>query len=128
VKPHDTNIETTISDILRWGVRGSLFLMVAGSILCFATGGHYADRPGNLAALIDGRHPIEGTARWFSETLASDPGTVLIALGLALLVATPPLRVAASVVGYAIERDNTYALISAAVLAFVIMGLCLGGS
>jgi len=126
VKQHDPNIEKTISEILRWGVRTSLFLMVTGSILCFATGGRYADKPGNLAALIDGQHPIEGTTHWLADTLAHDPGTVLIALGLALLVATPPMRVAASIVSYAIERDKAYALISTAVLAFVILGLYLG--
>ncbi len=44
-------------------------------------------------------------------------------LGLLVLVATPVLRVTASVFGYLLEGDRTYALITACVLAILLLSL-----
>lgn len=49
-----------------------------------------------------------------------------IALGLLLLIATPVLRVAASVVAFAIERDRLYVVITLVVLAILITSFLLG--
>ena len=49
-----------------------------------------------------------------------------MALGLLLLIATPILRVAVSLVGFALERDRTYAVISAGVLIVLLISFLLG--
>lgn len=47
--------------------------------------------------------------------------------GLLLLIATPVIRVAASVVAYAFERDRLYVAITAAVLLLLFASFALGG-
>ena len=43
--------------------------------------------------------------------------------GLLVLLATPVMRVAAALIGFAIERDPIYVAVSAAVLAVLVMSL-----
>lgn len=50
----------------------------------------------------------------------------IIELGLTLLILTPILRVALSAVFFTLHRDRRYALISATVLALLILGFVLG--
>jgi uncharacterized membrane protein len=58
--------------------------------------------------------------------LAAGRGRAIVALGLVILIATPILRVAISLVGFAIERDRTFALISAGVLVLLAVSFFLG--
>ncbi|MGI8871885.1 MAG: DUF1634 domain-containing protein [Candidatus Limnocylindria bacterium] len=53
------------------------------------------------------------------------PATALARIGLIVLIATPVLRVLVSVIGFILERDRLYALITAAVLAIVLASLLL---
>jgi uncharacterized membrane protein len=50
----------------------------------------------------------------------------MVQLGILLLIATPILRVAFSLVGFALERDRKYMTITAIVLALLLYGL-IGG-
>jgi uncharacterized membrane protein len=50
----------------------------------------------------------------------------VIDLGLTLLILTPVLRVALSAVFFAFHRDRRYTLISATVLALLLLGFVLG--
>jgi uncharacterized membrane protein len=47
-------------------------------------------------------------------------------LGLLLLIATPVLRVAVSVIGFALDRDRLFVLITLAVLAVLIGSFAIG--
>jgi uncharacterized membrane protein len=53
-------------------------------------------------------------------------GEAIVTLGLLVLIATPVLRVAVSVVAFVQHRDKTYALITAAVLCLLFLSLVLG--
>jgi uncharacterized membrane protein len=50
----------------------------------------------------------------------------IIALGLVLLIATPVIRVAASVIAFALEHDRRYVIITFAVLVILIASFVLG--
>lgn len=52
----------------------------------------------------------------------------IITLGLLLLIATPIVRVAASVIAFAIERDRRYVLITIVVLLILLISLFFGGA
>ena len=52
----------------------------------------------------------------------------VIQLGILVLIATPVLRVAVSLVGFAIERDAKYVAITALVLALLLYSLLQGAS
>ena len=58
--------------------------------------------------------------------LATGRGQAIVALGLVILIATPIMRVAISLVGFGIERDYVYATISAIVLALLMLSFFLG--
>ena len=51
----------------------------------------------------------------------------LLALGLLVLIATPILRVLGSVIGFIVERDWRYALITSIVFLIVVASILLGG-
>jgi len=50
----------------------------------------------------------------------------VIQLGLLILIATPVVRVAASVVAFAVERDRLYVAITLYVLAVILVSFFLG--
>ena len=53
-------------------------------------------------------------------------GEAIVTLGLLVLMATPVMRVAVSVVAFIRHRDRTYALITVAVLCLLLLSLVLG--
>ena len=72
----------------------------------------FASRP------VDLRHPAQ-----IFRMVALGDGAAIIQLGLLLLIATPIARVVFAVIGFAIERDRLYVLISLIVLAVLMVGL-----
>ncbi|GCE26314.1 membrane protein [Dictyobacter alpinus] len=61
----------------------------------------------------------------FQGVLAFQPEAI-IALGLIVLIATPVVRVAISILGFALEHDRTFALISLLVLLILLVSFFLG--
>ncbi len=120
--------ELVISEILRWGIRASLALIVLGSVLFFVQSGDWAgaDAKANLASLISQGGSFPLSFGWLADGLLRLDGVTVTVLGLALLIATPVLRVAAAVAAFAIVRDRAFTAISAAVLAFVVASFFLG--
>ena len=123
----DITIELVISELLRWGVRTSLFLMVLGTAICLGTGEYNALGNGEgLRTLTSDAAGFPTTFSALASGLVHLRGMALIVLGLALLVITPMLRVVASVVAFAIQKDRAYTLISLIVLMLVAMSFALG--
>ena len=60
-----------------------------------------------------------------SLLVALDPAAYL-SLGLIVLIATPFVRVAGSIVAFARERDRRYVLVTAVVLAVMCLSVVLG--
>jgi uncharacterized membrane protein len=124
-------IEEIIGWILRIGVTASAVLITAGVFLLFIT--RSTGYPGSLddlpALLQYGPHR--------TNLFPTSPGDVLsglaqfkpyalIALGLVLLIATPVIRVAASVVIFLLERDYAYVFITLLVLLILLVSFLLG--
>lgn len=119
--------EDVISRILKAGVETSLSLVVAGSILSFFQKGGYGPRPSDVAVLTGAGGAFPRTASWLASGILHLQGRAIIVAGLLLLIATPVIRVAASVVAYAFERDRLYVAITAAVLLLLFASFALGG-
>jgi uncharacterized membrane protein len=131
-----TAMEEVISGVLRYGVLISFAIVLVGSVLFFVTGsagyaGIHAHGSGSLHSATSYTTSSQGL-RW-----PTTPGEVLsglahgrpyavIALGLLVLIATPVLRVAASVVTFLWENDRTYAVITAYVLAVLLVSFVIG--
>jgi uncharacterized membrane protein len=124
--PDMRRLELLISRLLRVGVMASVALIVVGTIVTFAQHPDYlsssevldcavgpgATFPHELDALLASTYQMRGEA--------------LVTLGLLVLMATPVMRVAVSVVAFTHQRDRTYALITAAVLCLLLLSLVLG--
>lgn len=119
-------VELLISALLRIGVSVSLSIVVLGTIFTFA---HHRQYLSSHSALPD----VTGDAAKFPHTIAevirgvrSLEGRSIVLLGLLLLIATPVMRVAVSILAFVYEHDRTYVIITAIVLALLLLSFFLG--
>jgi uncharacterized membrane protein len=111
--------ELIISVVLRGGV------FVSAGIILIGVVGFYARDLAGGARGVDPRAYPRSLGAVLSGVAHRDPLAV-IALGLLVLIATPVLRVAVSIVTFALERDWVYVLITALVLCILIASFLLG--
>lgn len=115
----DQQLEQIVSALLRTGVLLAGAVVIVGGALFLLRHGHEHVAYGKFAGALEiYRRPslifdgvLEGRAR------------SVIQLGLLLLIATPVARVVLCLVGFAMERDRTYVVISSIVLAVLLLGL-----
>ena len=105
-------IERVIRWILLCGIALSVALMAAGLVLGVARG----------AGLPRGVVPLAELPR----ALAALRPAAYLSLGLIVLIGTPFVRVAGSLVVFARERDGRYVLVTAVVLFVMCLGVALG--
>lgn len=110
------DLNQLISYLLRIGVLASV-LLAAGGLAAWAASG-YNDQG------IASRASIDGT---ILSSLSGNPAG-LIYLGIAVLIATPVLRVGLSTLYFSFDKDKKYVLITLAVLAMLIFALLSGSS
>lgn len=119
----DQQIDNIIGNLLRMGVVLSAFVVLLGGTLYLIR--HGLDLPsyrvfhGEPTDLCS----IRGIIR---EALAFHAEGV-IQFGLLMLVATPILRVAFTVLAFALQRDKTYVIVTLTVLGILIFSLTGGG-
>lgn len=117
--------EVLISRLLRTGVVLSLLLLVGGLVLTFIRHPGYLSDPAEYRKLLrNGDFPHTLSAVW--SELCSLRGRAVMTLGLLVLIATPVLRVIASVVLFALQRDWRYVGITSTVLAVLLTAFLLG--
>ncbi len=111
--------EVMISQVLRAGV-----LLSAGVIVIGVLDGLLRYRHSMVSTLA----PSSPSGMWLG--LSHGDPSAIISLGLVLLLATPVVRVAVSIVAFGIEHDRLYMGITALVLAILLLSLLsgLGGS
>lgn len=118
----DTSIERMVSVLLRTGV-------VISGLVVFSGGVYYLARHGNEIADHRTFHGEPSIDRIVGQIVAGAlalRARSIIQLGLLLLIATPIARVAFSLVAFALERDRTYVVITAIVLAILLYSLISG--
>ncbi len=119
-------MEFLISSLLRIGVTTSLAIIVFGAILSFLHHPSYLHSAADLSRLTNPRAaPLHRIAD-IAAGLRAWHGQAFIMAGLLLLIATPILRVAASVAAFAAQRDRVFAAIAAAGLLLLIIAFALG--
>jgi uncharacterized membrane protein len=129
MKREPIDLEKIISGELRWGVALSLILLGVGSALFLLHPGGASRGGGSVCDLsqVLQRCPMDHyTWSWFANGLAQWHGDVFVIPGLALLIATPVLRVAVSIFAFALEKDRIYVGITTLVLALLILSFLLG--
>lgn len=105
-------VEKVVHWVLLVGLLVSVALMAAGIVLGFAQG---TGLPSDVVA------PAE-----LRGALVDGEAAAFLTLGLLVLIVTPFLRVAGSLVAFALERDVRYVLVSATVLVAMCLSVLLG--
>jgi uncharacterized membrane protein len=119
-------VELIISTLLRVGVGTSLAVVVAGTILTFVHHPQFVSAPGELGHLTRPGAAFPHTLSEMYDGLLAWHGQAVVVLGVLLLIATPVMRVAASIVGFVYQRDRTYVVVTSIVLALLLLSFWLG--
>jgi uncharacterized membrane protein len=121
-KVDDKSVEVFLGKLLRWGVLlAALVVFVGGMwflVESYAVEQNYRTFRGEPAEL-------RGVAQIVHQAMALDP-LGLIQFGLLLLIATPVARVLFSVLGFALEHDWMYVVLTLLVLALLVYTLTSG--
>ena len=115
----DRTIENVIGRLLRIGVLLATAVVFIGAV-------RYLWRNGDLApdyAVFAGPLANSRSQPGIANTAFALRGSTIITLGLIILVATPVARVVFAVIGFAMERDRLYTVVSLVVLAILLFGL-----
>ncbi|SRR5579885_538552 len=115
--PQDPIMTTIIAWALQGGVAISSLILVIGWLLLLLN-------PHLLSA-----HNLQTFPHTFAQIwtglLALQPQAIIV-LGLLLLIATPVIRVAVSLLAFALEHDWLYVVITFFVLSILIIGFLIG--
>lgn len=107
----DEKMDIAVGLILRTGVIAAATLVALGGAVYLAkrTGAPLAPDLRSIAGIFRGATALEPL--------------YIIQLGLLVLMATPVIRVVACVIGFGVERDRPYVVISLIVLALLLVSL-----
>ena len=103
------HIRRSVQLLLRSGLVMSFALMAAG-----------------LLTKVLGGNDTAGTVRLFHLAAVRDKGDLLMGLGIAVLAATPAVRVLALLLLWAKERDRKYVIVALSVLAVLSVAIAVG--
>lgn len=124
-------IELLIAQLLRAGVILSFLVLAIGIGAVVITGqtGYEQIRLDDVNSIVGyhtGHPPFPNSLSDIVTGFAEFKPYAIIALGLVVLIAIPVLRVAVSVIAFAVERDLVYVLITAFVFAMLILSFLIG--
>ncbi len=115
----DRRLENIIGQLLRAGVLLAAAIVFAGGVLYLVR--HHA-YPTNYHTFIAGGPHIR-TLRGIVQSAAHGDSEALMQIGLLLLILTPVARVAVAVVGFFLEKDRLYTIVSLIVLLILAFSL-----
>jgi uncharacterized membrane protein len=121
-----TRIELLISRLLLGGVATSMAMVLLGVVLMFVHHPDYLKTAADLQRLTTPGAAFPYTLADVARGVLAGRGQAVVALGLILLIATPILRVAVCIVGFALQRDRAYTMICAVVLLVLLISFLLG--
>ena len=113
----DRQLEIAMGRMLRIGVTTAAIVVLVGGILYFC---QFRDAVSNYQHFHGAPAPSRSMAA-IAVGLRHLDSRSLISAGILLLIATPVCRVIFGVVGFALERDRIYTIVSAIVLIILLM-------
>ena len=118
-KIQDRDIEKIMGNLLRYGVLTSLFVVLIGAV--FYLSQHGSEAPSYKKFIGEPKRFSELNQVWSSAW--QKRGRSIIQLGLFILIATPIARIVFSILGYILERDYLYIIITSIVLCVILYSL-----
>jgi uncharacterized membrane protein len=128
-EPQDARVrraELIISGVLRAGVLTSLLLILTGTLVTFLHHPEYASSPAEWVRLTRPGAATAHTLREVATGILAFRGQAIVAAGLLVLILTPVLRVAVSILAFVAQRDRTYVVITSVVLLLLLLSFVLG--
>ena len=119
-------VELIISHLLRAGVVTSLLVVVIGTFITFAHHHDYVSSQRELRELTAHGATFPHTLDATMSSVARGEGRGIVIVGLLLLIATPVMRVAVSIIGFVYERDWVFVVITSTVLTLLLLSFVLG--
>jgi uncharacterized membrane protein len=129
VQPEDTRVrcvELFISNLLRGGVFASLLFIIGGTLLTFA------QHPGLPTSAVMFTHLTQPGAvfphTWSAVVAGARrfDGQALVIVGLFILIATPIMRVAVSILAFIYQEDRVFVFITSVVFCLLLLSFVLG--
>ncbi|MGH2366335.1 MAG: DUF1634 domain-containing protein [Chloroflexota bacterium] len=114
------NFSILISLVLLVGVSLAAVILAVGLVIFFAHGG--ANEPASSMFSATPHSLLGVVRRAMSGALQGDP-QALLGLGVLVLLATPVLRVAASIVLFLAEKDWLYSVLTLVVLGILLYSI-----
>ncbi len=111
-----------ISYALRFGVSIAAIVILAGVVVFIALGPRTGESP-TLHGYLHGQHPVSLTPAGIFRGIGRGEPLAVIYVGLFLLILTPVLRVAMTVVLFLAQWDWIFVLVTATVLGVLILGV-----
>lgn len=108
-----------MGNLLRFGVLASMLVVFTGAAFYLIQ--HGKDAPSYRQFHGEPKRLTEVKDVW--QTAMQGRGRSIIQLGLFILIATPIARIVFSVIGYILEKDYLYILITLVVLSVIIYSL-----
>jgi len=115
----DRRLEVILGTLLRSGVLLSAAVVLSGACVYLS---HHAHEPADYR-IFRGEPSEFRTIAGIVHSVCNGRGRGLIQLGLLLLIATPIVRVAFSIVGFGIEGDRMYVVFTVIVLVILLYSL-----
>jgi len=121
-RPTDHQLKQLIGRLLQLGVLVAAAVgIVGGALVLMQHGGarpDFSEFRGQPAHLTSIPGILAGVRQMRSESI--------VQLGIVLLIATPVVRVASTLVAFVLQRDRTYIIVTTIVLALLLYGLIWG--
>lgn len=117
----DTDMQSVIGWVLRLGVIASMAVVVFGGVVYLYRHGHSIPNYSAFNGVPDFVHPAG-----IIDGIRAFRGRSIIQAGIILLVATPIIRIICSFIGFILEKDYLYMVITLAVLLIIFISMLSG--
>ncbi len=118
--------EIWVSHLLRAGVMISLIVILAGTVITFQHHRDYLTNSRDIRELTGSGWIFPHDLRAVARSALGGSGRGLIEAGLLVLICTPVLRVALTLIIFLLEKDRAYVILSAIVLTLLAISFLLG--
>lgn len=125
IKSRVYRMENVISAVLRIGVLASLLCIVIGTCISFVHHPEYFSSSVELQHLTQPGAAFPRTPRDIFSGVRKLQGQAIVIIGLILLIATPVMRVAVSILIFLYQGDRIFTLITAIVLCLLLVSFTL---
>ncbi|RAJ79011.1 putative membrane protein [Chitinophaga dinghuensis] len=116
----DKDLQYIIGNLLRWGVWTSLAIAFIGGVIYLSSHGlETVHHP----KFVEQDHHMPGILQEVFQGISAGKGTAFMMLGVMLLFATPIMRVIFSLIGFILEKDRLYVVITLIVLMIIFVSV-----